>query len=117
MSYLERISVQEMDQNFTISHNPVYLKVFEFEKYDHEGWRLWLKQNWTFILYMSLVYVSVIHYGQKWMADRKPYNVKRNLVIWNTLLTLLSLAVFVRMVPELYVEVSTKGLYSSFCHL
>lgn len=106
-----------MEQNFTISHDPDYLKIFNFEKYDHEGWRRWLKQNWTFILYTSGLYVSLIHYGQKWMLDRKPFSIKPYLIVWNFLLTVLSFAVFIRMVPELIVECGQEGFYSSLCHL
>ncbi|CAL8113402.1 unnamed protein product [Orchesella dallaii] len=105
-----------MELNFNITENPSYLQVYEFEKYDHEGVRLWLKKNWSFIVYTSVVYVSLIKIGQKWMAERKPYELKKQLVVWNGFLTILSFAVFIRMLPELIVECAREGFYSSLCH-
>jgi hypothetical protein len=101
-----------------VTANPDYLSIWEFEKYDHEGMRLWLQDgNWRLSIYASFLYLIVVFGGQKWMENRKPFHLRQYFILWNVLLAVLSFAVFVRMAPELFVQVLDTGFFSSLCTL
>lgn len=102
--------------NFTVSENPGYLRIYEFEKYDHVGMRSWLQEgNWKVSIYASAMYLTFIYWGQKWMENRKPFHIRQYFVLWNAFLSVLSFAVCARMLPELIVEVSNGGFFNSLC--
>lgn len=106
-----------MSQNFTVSFNPGYVEIFNFEKYNYLEWRHWITDNWSFIAYLSVLYVPLIYVGQRIMRNRKPFQVRKCLIIWNIFLALFSFLVFSRMLPELIVETREFGIYSTFCRL
>ncbi|KAI6183904.1 GNS1 SUR4 membrane protein domain containing protein [Aphelenchoides bicaudatus] len=105
---------------YKISYIPYeYKHVFGLEaKYwnPHSAHRFIL-DHWHLSFLIGLVYVVVIHALQFLMRDRKPFNLKQPLVLWNTFLALFSLIGTVRVAEEsINVFLTRKhGLHDSIC--
>jgi len=100
-----------------VATTPEYMQVFEFEKYDYKNFQTWVKDegNWTLSIYASAIYLLCILFGDIYMENRKPYEVKKHLVWWNIFQAMLSALVFLRMSPELFTQFKERDLHSTFC--
>lgn len=84
--------------------------------FDVYYYREWFANNWYLSIYMSVIYIICISYGQKWIKNRKPYNLKNLIAIWNLSLSCFSLFGSIKMIPELVSVVIQKGFYHSVCN-
>jgi hypothetical protein len=97
--------------------DPSYLKVYGFEKnFEFDKWRSLLGENWMLSVYASVIYVTLIFAGKKWMRDRKPYELRGFLFFWNVLLASFSIFGFFRVFPEIQYLLGFKnGFHTSVC--
>jgi len=97
--------------------DPSYLEVYQFERDFHfDEWRGWLGEHWMLSVYASLIYVSLIFTGRRWMRERKPYELRKPLFLWNVFLATFSVYGFFRVVPEiLHILKLPGGFHTSVC--
>jgi elongation of very long chain fatty acids protein 6 len=96
--------------------DPPTIQSYDFEKFDAIGWRRWMYTNWPVSIHFSVLYLVFIVYGQRFMRNRQPFNLKPQLIIWNMSLALFSLCGFIRTFPELLqVIIGPHGLHRSVC--
>ena len=92
---------------------------FDFElsfRGTHEDKQQWLRDNWHFSLYISVVYILLVHVLQNWMKHReKGFNLRFPLALWSSGLALFSISGTIKCLPEFVSILSTKGIYASFC--
>jgi hypothetical protein len=93
------------------------LEPFEFEKIQPLPTQLWTYRHQSTVLWLALVYLGFVFLGPKVMKDRKPFDLRGPLVLWNWTLALFSLMGFSRMAPTLLALVLTQedGFYKSIC--
>lgn len=85
----------------------------DFDRYEQ---RHWFKENWNVSLYFVAAYVVFIFAGQEYMRNRKPVDLKKPLLLWNSLLAIFSIAACVRILPEFFQILNGKnGFYNSVC--
>ena len=58
-------------------------------KFNCNGATKWVNNSWHIPVAAICIYLVLIYVGQKWMANREPYNLKRPLFLWNVLLAVL----------------------------
>jgi len=120
-SLMREVILDSMDsQNETSIHyvqDVNYIQVWEFEKsLDLNIWREWFHGNFAIGGYISLLYMVSVPLGMLIMKDRKPFNLRDELVIWNVLLALFSALGFIRCLPEMiYILKQENGFHSSIC--
>lgn len=92
---------------------------FDFElsfRRTHEDKQQWLRDNWHFSLYISAVYVLLVHVLQNWMKSRpKAFDLRLPLALWSSGLALFSICGTIKCLPEFVYILCTKGIYASFC--
>lgn len=96
--------------------NPPKFIPFEFEVYDWKEWCRYLYINWHFCIIAGAIYIVTIFGLKALMANRKPFELKRELFLWNAGLGIFSILGFVRTAPEFFsVLFGENGLYISMC--
>ena len=97
---------------------PWYVQIpFEFEaNFDRRTNHVWLKNNWTLSFYLVAAYLLTLSGLVRWMRERKRFELKAPLVLWNLGLALFSLAATVRTMPE-FVRILSheEGYHKSIC--
>ena len=59
-------------------------------RFDIKRGTTWMARRWHISIAMCAVYLLLIYVGRRWMRDRKPFNLRRPLVMWNTGLAVFS---------------------------
>lgn len=75
----------------------------------------WLDNNWYLTVIVSVAYVFAIFVGRKWMENKKPYDLKRPLFLWNFGLAVFSVLGTMSILPLLVHTVFTRGFIDSTC--
>ncbi|CAF1005593.1 unnamed protein product [Rotaria sordida] len=95
--------------------------VFDFELifFDQEKF-LWIEDlmyNWWWLsIPYALLYIIAIFIGQTWMRKRdEKFELRKLLIIWNTILTIFSFWGACRCVPELIYTLTNYGFLYSVC--
>ncbi|KAI1709858.1 GNS1/SUR4 family domain-containing protein [Ditylenchus destructor] len=73
------------------------------------------ERYWHYSFAIVAVYVAGIYSLQKWMINRKPYNLKTALILWNTGLALFSAVGFWRLSEEFFFVLSRRSFQDSVC--
>lgn len=81
--------------------DPPYLTVWEVEKFSLDYWRVWLGVNWTWSVWISVIYLSIIFGIQFWMKNRPAFQLRNVLTGWNFLLAVFSFLGTIRTWPEM----------------
>ncbi|UXI20848.1 Dimethylaniline monooxygenase N-oxide-forming 5 [Sarcoptes scabiei] len=71
--------------------------------------------NWQISILYSLLYLILVHFGTKWMRDRRKLNLRLPLAIWSGVLTLFSMLGTWSCLPEFISIIYNKGLVASYC--
>ncbi len=110
-------AVANFDYYPELVKSPSYMTTLDFEQsFQYDQWRIWMERNWKLPVYISILYVSGIFLGQKWMTERRPYKLETSLKVWNFLLAAFSLMGFLRSVPEvLHLFNRSDGFYQVSC--
>jgi len=69
----------------------------EFDRYEKSNW---MEKNWTMSLYSVGAYVAFIYFGQDYMKNRKPLNLKNIMIVWNFALAIFSILGTATVLPE-----------------
>lgn len=84
--------------------------------FDRTEQRRWFLENWTIVFYFVAAYVTFIYMGQEFMKNRKPMNLKKPIIIWNTLLAIFSIVACSKLLPEFYdILIGVNGVHKSVC--
>ncbi|XP_018319498.1 elongation of very long chain fatty acids protein 6 [Agrilus planipennis] len=95
---------------------PNYSYVFNFENdFIHQDTRTWMVKNWTLGFYYVGAYMVLIFGGQYLMQNRKRFELRGVLSLWNTSLAVFSIMGACRTVPEFLHILTHHGLYHSVC--
>jgi elongation of very long chain fatty acids protein 6 len=98
--------------------NYTYLLPFEQHYLSNENRKdrlNWQEKHWHYVLYMSVAYIATI-FGLKYiMKNRKPFELRILLIIWNLGLAVFSILGAARCVPEFIYIISQKGIDYSVC--
>ena len=91
--------------------------LFDFEK-NHDYWQVyyWFVDNWSLSCYIVGVYFLAIIIGQHLMKGRQPFQLKKQLLVWNIALALISFLVLIRCGPVYYDRIIEYGFYGSMCY-
>ena len=75
---------------------PFVMDVFEKleTRFHYPSGVAWAQNYWGISVYASIFYVITIFTLQRWMRDRKPYNLRRWLFGWSLMLSLFSMLGF-----------------------
>ncbi|CAG0887944.1 unnamed protein product [Cyprideis torosa] len=71
---------------------------------------------WWLSLSIAAIYVVAIFSGQRWMRDRKPYDLTRALIVWNWSLAIFSLLAGIRGWIYFFGEITTGTLDELLCY-
>lgn len=82
---------------------------------EYEVYRKWLDSHHELYILAIIVYLTLIYFLKKFMADRKPMELKAPLFIWNTSIAIFSIAGSFRMVQEFIQLYPSGGTYSLIC--
>lgn len=98
------------------SITPSYSYMFAFEqKFSPEKARAWMDSNWINGFYYCGLYLLIIFTIKYYMQNRPRFNLRKILVMWNTMLATFSIIGATRTLPELIHVVSNYGIYHSVC--
>ena len=61
-------------------------------------------------------YVVLIVYGEKWMADREAFNLKKTLMVWNFCMAAISGLAVIRSYPRFSYSLTNLGLSQMVCN-
>jgi len=75
-----------------------------------------MKRNWWFPIIAISIYAAGIVYGQKFFKDRKPWNFRNILIMWNLGLSLFSIFGFFRVLPVVMHVVSSYTWRENLCY-
>lgn len=93
-----------------------YSFVFPFEtKLDRVDFFLRSHTTWIISIWVSILYVTLVFVGQRVMAQRKAFVLRKPLIAWNAGMAVFSFLGFIRVSPELFRTISTHGLLFSVC--
>lgn len=77
--------------------------------------RQWLENNVSIPVVSTITYLALIYYGQKWMSDRKPFELKWLLFAWNMSLAIFSLLGTVRLAEDMAHILTYYDFNSTIC--
>jgi len=75
----------------------------------------WTDSIKSLSLWLSAIYVILIFSGQQWMRNRPPFKLQIPLLLWNSVLSVFSIAGASRTVPELYSGLVNYGWTYTVC--
>ena len=99
-----------------------FLRPIEFldaieQQFDDKKVIPWMSQRWHWSFYVSAFYLFFVWYGQHYMKDRKPFNFRRPLCMWSTLLCCFSILVLLRTGRHAYQMVYYGGWNHALCDI
>lgn len=71
--------------------------------------------NYSVPVIAVILYMAFCYFGQKYMADKKPFGLTNTLAAWNLFLSLFSFYGMLRMVPTTIMYMVSKPLEESIC--
>lgn len=92
---------------------PIVRKVQE--DFDSDWYIGWFNRNWSVSIYAGAVYLLAVFCGRYAMEKRRPFDLRRPLVLWNVFLTLFSVCGVLSLVPNLIDVIRQEGFYYSIC--
>ncbi|CAJ0580914.1 unnamed protein product, partial [Mesorhabditis spiculigera] len=111
----------ELYQNGSVDHGIhsgyKYSWALPFEKLENpEHVTRLLQQYWHWTIYISVVYFILIKGIQYLLTNRKPFDLKIPLVLWNGALAVFSIAGFLRFGEDLFDTMKTRPAYEWVCY-
>ena len=84
-------------------------------KFNCNGAIKWINDSWHIPVAAICIYLVFIYVGQKWMANREPYNLKRPLFLWNVFLAVFSILGTINGLPSLVKTLFKNGIPYTAC--
>jgi elongation of very long chain fatty acids protein 6 len=105
----------------TIAGIPVISYFVKMENNFHstdyvDGLVNWMNKNWHLSVYCSILYVVLIFSIKHYMKNRKPFDLRTSLALWNTFLAVFSLIGSTKTIPVYINNLQTKGLVHVVCN-
>ena len=75
----------------------------------------WMNKHWHWSFYFSALYLFFVWYGERLMRTRKPYDLRRALCMWSTLLCVFSIFAVFRFYSNARQIVYLGGWNHAFC--
>lgn len=72
-------------------------------------------RTWTVSLYASAIYLVLVFQGRRWMQTRKPYNLRKPLVLWNIGLAVFSVLGTAAVSPSVLNSLFSYGINYTVC--
>lgn len=95
-----------------------HLYPFEFERQYDAPYVAMLCRNWWWLPYITaIMYLVGLWAGQAYMKDRKPYNLKLTLAVWNFFLASFSAVGTMRTLPHLVLMLREGGFEYTLCRV
>lgn len=113
--------MRTINSSIAIDYYPYkYSFIFFFEeKYFNEAYMtnlvMWIKNHWWWSVVYAAIYMVLVYYGQKWMANRERFHLYRSLVAWNVVLAVFSILGAVRFLPNFITVLADKGVEHTVC--
>lgn len=73
------------------------------------------RQYWWIGIVMTITYIAAVFGGQKFMKERKAWDMKPLLFAWNFFLAVFSIIGFIRTAPHLLISVFERGVLYTIC--
>lgn len=94
--------------------------VFDFEKVLSDriyvnAYMNFMAQWWWMSIIFTIIYLLLIYYGRQFMETRKPYELRRSLMIWNVFLVVFSVFGTIRCLPPLIYSLRYESFESTIC--
>ena len=77
----------------------------------------WMQSHWHWSFYYCTIYLLLIFFGQKYMKDKKSYNLRTALCCWSASLSLFSIYASYRVLPIAYNMVYLGGIRHAVCDI
>jgi elongation of very long chain fatty acids protein 6 len=114
---LDTFEIYKGNATETLHSTYEYKYALPFEKvHDKFGWTMYFQQNWHHSISISVIYYILIRVIQRFMRDRKPYNLQQPLFLWNAGLAVFSIMGLIRFSEDFIVNWYNSGLKYSLCH-
>lgn len=75
----------------------------------------WIYHAWKISILIVILYLLLILIGRQYMKNRKAYNLKRELILWNIGLAIFSWIGTLRLLPEFINTIKQHGITHSYC--
>lgn len=75
----------------------------------------WISTHWEVPIASLVIYLLFCYFGQKYLADKKPFDFRMTLAAWNFSLSLFSFIGMCRTVPFLIGEILSMTYQSTVC--
>ena len=72
-------------------------------------------RTWTVCLYATVIYLALVFQGRRWMQNRKPFNLRKPLILWNIGLAVFSIIGTASVLPTILHELSHYGVDYAVC--
>ncbi len=90
--YVRTIPLQDLSLKMEIQNssdfdyfmNPLELMDRVEKRFDEKQAIAWMNTHWTWSFVFSTVYIILVFGGQRFMKDRKPFDLRRELCMWST---------------------------------
>ena len=93
-----------------------FVTYFE-QDFQFQRWHEFVRHHFHSYIYLALIgYLLVIFSIKKYMDDRKPFELRTPLILWNFSLAAFSTLGAVRTVPELFAVYQNEGFVGTLCH-
>lgn len=88
-----------------------------FENIKEDYWTDFFERYWLLPFITGGIYLITIFSLQSFMRNRKPFQLKPALLVWNACIGIFSILGFIRTFPELYGIVTSgpDGFFRSIC--
>jgi hypothetical protein len=105
--------------DFVIEDEFPILKLFSTQwERDFDGfgtWAQYLRVTWLVPVIVSILYVLAIPLGQRWMENRKAYELRTPLFLWNLLLSVFSIMGVIHLLPHFLYGLYLNGPMYFIC--
>ena len=92
------------------------MNAIEFvNNFNLDYWQKWHSKNWTICIWFAFSYIVAVHFGLAYMKDRKPYQLRLPLAVWNGVLGVFSITGSFVMVPEILKVLKNDGFRRACC--
>ena len=93
---------------------PIFVSNYEFA-YTFHDYQQWLANNVKVPIIAVIIYLAFIWLGTKFMENRKPFNLKWSLFVWNAGLAIFSIMGSIRAAHDVLYLTSNFGFNESVC--
>lgn len=104
--------------NLASHYGPDYSTITSWEEnFDIPASIAMFQNNSHFPYLMGVViYLSILYFGQKLMANREPFKLRVPLILWNSSLAIFSIVGFFRVAPEMFHTLNKFGFQHTICN-